>query len=333
MIPDVIMRVVARYGRDLQPIGTVRSLGGYGGLSGSRIWRYSSALGEILIRSWPEATRGRRRIETIHGWLRNVVDLPFVPQPFPALDGRTVHEFEGILWEATPWLPGSPDPVRPPRMERVRAAFKALGMFHARLSKGAVAAASPGLRLRGEELRRLLSGGFDAIEAELNAQPDDPCGPPAQEWLGLARRVAPEALKMIDASGRLASPLQPCLRDARPEHFLFEGDRLTGLIDFGAMDVESTAADLARLNGEWLPLPEGEALRDEGIKAYSEVAPLHFNHLTIAKAFEAAADVLIAERWIRWRFRERRRFDDPNATVDGIGRGLARLRKLSLRLR
>ena len=136
---------------------------------------------------------------------------------------------------------------------------------------------------------------------------------------------------MIEEAGRLASPLQPCLRDARPEHFLFEGGRVTGLVDFGAMDVETVAADLARLEGEWLPLPESEALRAEGMKVYAEVTPLHSNHLSIATAFEVAADLLIGERWIRWRFREHRRFDDPNAVADGIERGLARLRKLEPR--
>ena len=51
--------------------------------------------------------------------------------------------------------------------------------------------------------------------------------------------------------------MQPCLRDARPEHFLFVENVLTGLIDFGAMDFETVAGDLARLLGEWLPdLPE-----------------------------------------------------------------------------
>lgn len=330
---DAIMRIVGRYDRDLQPTGGVQPLGGYGGLSGSRLWRYASASGEILIRAWPEATRGRGRIETIHRWLRGVIELPFIPQPFPGRDGRTVQELEGVFWEATPWLPGSPDPSRPPTVERVRAAFRALGVFHDRLSKGAVVGPSPGLRLRGEEMRRLLGGGFDAIEAELKAQTDDPCRSSALEWLGLARDTTPKALGMIERAGRLVSPLQPCLRDARPEHFLFEGDRVTGLVDFGAMDVETAAADLARLQGEWLPLPEGEALRAEGIKAYTEVAALHFNHLTIATAFEAAADVLIAERWIRWGLHERRRFDDPNAIADGLNRGLARLRGLALRLR
>jgi len=42
--------------------------------------------------------------------------------------------------------------------------------------------------------------------------------------------------------------------------------------------------------------------------------------------------VLIGERWTRWRFLERRRFDDPDAFADGIARGLERLRKLTVRL-
>ena len=191
MTPDAPRLILKRYGGDLQPIGAVQALGGFGGLSGSRLWRYASASGERLLRAWPKAGQGRGRIETIHGWLREVVDLPFVPQPFTARDDRTVQEFEGTIWEVTPWLPGSADPSRPPRVERVRAAFQALGEFHARLSRRAIVGPSPGLRLRGQELRELLRGGFDAVEAELNAEADDPCRASAREWLRLARRATP----------------------------------------------------------------------------------------------------------------------------------------------
>ena len=62
----------------------------------------------------------------------------------------------------------------------------------------------------------------------------------ALRWLSLARTAAPAAGRTARCERRDRSfRLQPCLRDARPEHFLFEGDRLTGLVDFGAMGVDS----------------------------------------------------------------------------------------------
>ena len=51
----------------------------------------------------------------------------------------------------------------------------------------------------------------------------------------------------VDARVRL----QPIMRDARREHFLFTEDRVTGLIDYGAMTIDTPAVDFARLLGEW----------------------------------------------------------------------------------
>ena len=80
-------------------------------------------------------------------------------------------------------------------------------------------------------------------------------------------------------------PVQPCLRDARPEHFLFEGNRLSGLIDFGAMGFETVAADLARLLGEWLA--DYEPLRTEALAAYEQVRPLDPAEKALIAPFEA----------------------------------------------
>ena len=43
-------------------------------------------------------------------------------------------------------------------------------------------------------------------------------------------------------------PVQPC--GAPHDHVLFDGDRVTGIIDFAAAKVDHVAADLARLFGE-----------------------------------------------------------------------------------
>ncbi len=332
MTDDDPILLLNRYPQRLQPLGRLRFLEGAGGLSGSRLWRYPSSIGELVIRAWPSTGQDFARIAKIHDWLRSAADLAIVPQPFSAENGRTVQELGGRCWEIAPWLWGEPETHRPPPIERVRAAFEVLALFHLRLSENQFLGPSPGVNARKGELLRLTQGGFDAIERELAVQADDPCAGPAFEWLGLARRHAPGVLATVESVRKLSVPLQPCIRDARPEHFLFDGDAVSGLIDFGAMDVETVAGDLARLMGEWLPIPECGSLRAAGLAAYQRLRPLNPDEVSLMSAFEAVADILIAERWIRWRFQEGRRFDDPQAHARGITRGLERLRTLARRL-
>ena len=128
----------------------------------------------------------------------------------------------------------------------------------------------------------------------------------------------------------LVSCLQPCLRDARAEHFLFEGEQLTGLVDFGAMGVDSVAGDLARLIGEWL---DGDTrARGDALEAYERVRPLEPAEIILIGVFETSADLLIGERWVRWHYVEGRRFDDPQAVSKGLARGLKRLERLAREL-
>ena len=133
------------------------------------------------------------------------------------------------------------------------------------------------------------------------------------------------SIRLAKASSTLVR-LQPVLRDARPEHFLFEDHRLTGLVDFGAMGVESVAADLARLMGDWL---DGDvSARREALASYERVRPLDSTEARLITAFETMAAVLIGERWVRWHYVEKRRFDDPQAVSKGIDRGRSRLERL-----
>jgi thiamine kinase-like enzyme len=41
--------------------------------------------------------------------------------------------------------------------------------------------------------------------------------------------------------------IHPCFTDIHRDHVLFDGDRLTGIIDFGAVKLDHPACDLARL--------------------------------------------------------------------------------------
>jgi homoserine kinase type II len=82
-------------------------------------------------------------------------------------------------------------------------------------------------------------------------------------------RLAPHAANALHSWAGREFWLQPCARDLRAEHVLFDGDRVTGIIDFGATAVDSPAVDLARLLGDYPA--EGEAFFGAGLAAYRRI--------------------------------------------------------------
>jgi len=144
----------------------------------------------------------------------------------------------------------------------------------------------------------------------------------AYRWREAAVDLAPRVTERLRCATALSVRSQPCLRDARPENLLFQGDRLAGLVDFGAMAEDAVSADLARLNAEWLgPDP---ALRDTALAAYAAVRPLDPAELALVPVFEEAAAVLLGWHWARWHFLEHRVFSDPAAVSAGLTKGLDR---------
>jgi homoserine kinase type II len=145
----------------------------------------------------------------------------------------------------------------------------------------------------------------------------------AQRWLELAPVLAETVRSALKTAAARVVARQPCLRDARPQHFLFEGDRVTGLVDFGAMGEDSIACDLARLGSEWLG--DDRVLRAEALDAYGTVRPLGETELELIPVFEESAALLIGAHWVRWQFLEGRSFEDPLAVSTGLEKGLDRV--------
>jgi homoserine kinase type II len=324
MRDDSPRRLLQRYPAHFRPIGELTFVGNSGGLSGAALWRYLAPAGDLVCRAWPVSGRPHEELAAIHGWLARCRGLPFIPVPCPALDGRSLQQLEGRCWEVAHWLPGVPDLVDPPAAEHVAAALRGLANFH--LQVGTTGRGpSPGLARRIDELEHVLGEPSRALEAATSSHAADPLAALGRRWLTLAHATVPRVLPALRDRARLQVPLQPCLRDARPEHFLFVEDSLSGLVDFGAMAIESVAGDLARLLGDWLP--GSSPLRAAALEAYASVRPLDGSDLALIDAFEAAADVLIAGRWLTWHILEGRQFEDPLAVPHGIARGLARLER------
>lgn len=323
--------IVSRYPFRAQPLSPPQPLGGAGGLSGARLWRYQSALGPLVLRAWPPHGPGRAHIERVHRWLFMTAELGFTPVPIRDNHGRSIQEYDGRLWEIAPWLTGSADLGQPPGRARILHAFAGLAAFHQRLAREQIEGPSMGLRERFEAVSQLEQGGFDALARAIEQRrgSDASNHDSALRWLRLARAIAPQLREPLrQASGRSVM-LQPCLRDARPEHFLFEGDHLSGLVDFGAMAVDSVVGDIARLIGEWFD--DDRPAYQLAIESYDQIRPLDPVEMTLIGEFQSATALLIGERWIRWYFVEDRSFDDAGAVARRIARSLKQLERLASR--
>jgi len=325
MIPATILPVLNAYPPDLRPSGPVESLGGAGGTSGSAFWRFTASSAPFALRAWPVDGPDPIRLTQIHLWMRECFDLGILPIPERTLDGRTFLSHGGRLWELSRWLPGSPSPLSPVRPEHVRRALGAIARFHRRLEHLGAFGPSPGLRKRTDELGEFLARTNQEYEHAIRLHAADLERELALQWLTLARREAPAIHRELARVVGLATPIQPCSRDLRHPHLLFQGDNLTGLVDFGAMGVDSVAGDLARLIGDWFP--NDRLARAGALLAYEAVRPLSTIEHCFIHAFERANSLLIGAHWVRWRFVDGRVFESSTAASEGLRKSIEQLRR------
>ncbi len=323
---SALSTILSAYPAVARPATDPVALGNAGGLSGSRLWRFSSGLGALVLRAWPVDGPTPVVLEQIHRWLADVAELGIIPVPIRRLDGRTLAMHAGRFWELTPWMPGAPLSIAERDAAHLRAATAALASFHLRLTTHAQFGPSPGIRVRLGETTAWLNGGFDQLGSILNRSPADAQTVLARRWLDLARVCASSVLERLRRAAGVSVPRQPCWRDARPEHFLFSDNLVTGLIDFGAMGIDSVVADLARLLSEWLPNEPN--LRFAALNSYESLRPLTPDETALLEVFELSTGLLLGGHWARWHFLEARPFTDPDAIRLGLSKGVEWVEKL-----
>ncbi len=329
--------IVARYPVSYRPRGAIARLGSAGGLSGAELFVFDSAAGSLVVRAMPANGPSFDYYQYVHECLGELRGLRFIAQPIPAIDGRTLQvDDDGRIWVIEPRLEGSPERANPPAEARVRYAFAAIALVHQRWRRRSTRAPSPGLETRIRTLEYWGSRGFaeldqsllDAITSEeISAFPHRSGVRQevdlARVWMRIARQTIDAAADRVRPASLGVARLQPCMRDLRPEHFLFTGDLTTGLVDYGAIGVDSVAADLARLLGEWLA-PD-DPLRLDALDAYRSGVHLEDADYALIEPFEIAGDLLQAGDWAKMRFLERRTFADADSVKQGLERGIARL--------
>jgi homoserine kinase type II len=121
-------------------------------------------------------------------------------------------------------------------------------------------------------------------------------------------------------------PLQPVIRDIWYEHVLYEGDAVSGIIDFGAMRIDSVATDIARLLGSMVE--DDQDGWQAGLNAYQSVRRLSADELELVRVFDSSTVLLSGLNWLQWVFAERRQFSNRRKVelrLEGFAARLSRL--------
>jgi Ser/Thr protein kinase RdoA (MazF antagonist) len=291
----------------------LRPLGNRGGFSGAALWRVHGPDGDRCLRAWPAGEMSRERILEIHSLMKLARDqgLLFVPAVLITRSGSTWVLQADRFWELTAWMPGAAtNPLQVTRSQ-VETPCAALALLHrAWAPAGQKDGPCPAVR------RRLQA--FQEWEARirttcLKIDPHDP----AQAWAEQARRLlqvhaAKIPLKLTPWLDR-ELPLQPCLCDVWHDHVLFEGDVVTGLVDYGGVKTDHVAVDLARLLGSLVE--DHSDLRAAGLEAYTRIRPLSLLEEELVSALDVTGVLVGLITWLKWLYFEDKRFDDRAAAA------------------
>jgi len=302
------------------------ALGNRGGFSGARLWRVTAAAGDVCLRTWPPDGPSPGVLRSIHALMRAAREggLPFVPAALPTRAGDTLVEYGSRLWEVTSWMPGRADFHEHPTLARLENVCTALARLHLAWSgRTSPAAPCPGVQRRLARARQwmdLLQSGWRPNVVADAADPVLPWADRAWHLLrfhinNVPRRLAPWTTRPL--------PIQPCLCDIWHDHCLFDGDTLTGLVDYGGVKVDHVSVDLARLLGSLVPDdPDQWAV---GLAAYRRLRPLSVDEEALTAALDETGTLLGMGNWLRWLYREGRIFEDRAAVAERLARLVQRI--------
>jgi hypothetical protein len=257
---------------------------GSGGFSGATVTRIESALGTYALKPHPISFSDR--IASTHAFqeflaARTELPIPHLlrwsrgrlhfnsPQKHrignrngPPQHPDTLFAIGEYCWELTDWKPG--EPVRSTgwiRDEALNNVIDAIATMHAHVRDWELTWAAPvdcierGLELRASKLSDYMQSGFDRCKTHWESIPDRRSQPVLKSLgriLSLARAVGSRLYKPMQELATIPVPSHWIARDLWREHFLFDGDRITGIIDFTASKISWPGLDLARSLGTFL---------------------------------------------------------------------------------
>lgn len=298
------------------PAGPLVPLGNSGGFSGARLWRWEGAAGRLCLRAWQgdKTAAWVRHLHRLMHWARQQ-GLDFVPAVYGTREGDTVVEAAGRVWELTQWLEGRADFREHPSPARLEAACEAL----ARLHRAWEAFAAPARPCPAVQHRQKVLTDWQTLVAT-GWQPQAPPNPVLDPLWPVVERAWRGLPVWLQEVSRCLQPwrdshwsVQPCLRDPWHDNLLFEGDRLTGLVDYGTVRADHVAVDLARMLGS-LVGDDAEGWQ-QGLRAYRRIRGLNDDEERLARVLDRTGTILGVVNWLRWLYHEQRPYEDIPAVA------------------
>jgi Ser/Thr protein kinase RdoA (MazF antagonist) len=340
---DATARRLLAGSRLARAVQNVTPLGSHGGLSGSRIWRVSTPGQDYCLKAWPKELQSRERPVLIHRLL-NVQrpfpgvtgltprqSLPFLPRVEWLVDpttgeSRTCVSAAGRLWDLTTWMPGVADFQHNPSTPRLEAALRALAEVHvAWQPRGQRRGPCPAAHQRRDRLAAEWLSDLPRIATLAKRSP----APDVSAW---ACRAVEQVARWREAARSALAPfletevpLQYCLRDIWHDHVLFEGDCVSGIVDFGGVDEDSVSTDLARLIGSLVE--DDVARRAQALAAYESLRPLTEVERRLVDVLDRTGVVVGAANWLRWLYLEGRGFEGERVVVRRLATLVCRMEK------
>jgi Ser/Thr protein kinase RdoA (MazF antagonist) len=302
-------------------------LGGQGGASGARIWRAMGYNGPLCLRAWPLATSSDH-LSFVHLLMRRASILKFVPRIYQTRQGDSWIRFASRLWDLTSWAPGSADFAGRPSTRRLENACATLAQLH-----NTWQTASENPRPCAAIKRRLERAQVWSRFVESGWQPPDHGYPCAALHAQIVRawKLLPPLMERLpgrlEAVAEMHVRPQPCHGDLWHDNVLFQGELVSGIVDYAAITVDHVAVDLGRLLGSLVP--DDQPMMEAGLAAYMAIRPLSAADRRLVQLLDETGAVISAANWLIWPLWEGVKLDNPEGAAQRLTFLLNRIERWS----
>ncbi len=300
---DLIIRVLEEY--DIRQPDAVTSFEEGYGFSGSRIWRVEHGSLCYCLKRWPAGKPSRETQDLIARVVPEIdrQGLP-VATPLNTRRGERFCSFEGRTWELSYWLTGAPVGRNPVSDAQLQNAIQWLARYHqiaceieSRQGRSQALTYRYQLaqQLAERTLRELRDYTYPMLDSGL-----------ASLFVTQAEKMLPPLIGALQKFESRSWSLLPAISDLWSDHMFFEGDKVSGVIDFGAMKLDSPCLDIARLLGSFQGFCDTAMTR--GLEMYQAARRLEPAEIELIELFDRVYVVLAGVQWLIWLGPDRREF-------------------------